>query len=546
MKFVKEDYEKKRQKKNIIVIFSVIIAVAVIVWLVQSTGEETGPGVQSKDTSLSPLARKQKRDRLSTGEKEEKKEEKKQKIDLPTLVKQCKRAIVVIETFDRGGKRLGQGSGFFINKNGHIISNRHVFQGAHSAVAKVPGRSYGVKEFLAEDVASDLILLSVVRDYSRTPSLPISENIPEVGESIVVIGNPLGLEATVSNGIVSARRQLDPFGTVIQITSPISPGSSGSPVLNMWGEVVGVATFQFRQGQNLNFAIPIQRAKKLIAQDRRILADLSFVDSDLIDSAQTPFDRGMVYYEAGEYANAVAQFREALKTDVGNAEIYFHLGLCYKKNSLTDAVDAFKTAVDMDPEYAEAHCNLGIVYNRLNMHKEAAIALREALRIRPYYAEAQLNLGAAYVLGKEYRAAISVLEKAVENKPDGKAYYYLSISYRAVKKTSEAIGALETSIKLDSEYMPAFILLGYLHIEVKNWRRGIKKLNEAVILEPDNPEAHYLLGMMHLGNNDLASAEHQLEILKELKKRRRDPSNFDYKLRDGIYRYKSRLRYGRR
>lgn len=110
--------------------------------------------------------------------------------------------------------------------------------------------------------------------------LSINASLPEVGERVVVIGSPLGLEQTVSDGIVSAVREVSAFGTIIQITAPISPGSSGSPVVNMKGEVIGVATFQSMIGQNLNFAIPGERIAKLtkIAKGKRLQPPISLDD----------------------------------------------------------------------------------------------------------------------------------------------------------------------------------------------------------------------------------------------------------------------------
>jgi len=99
--------------------------------------------------------------------------------------------------------------------------------------------------------------------------LRLSRNFPEIGERVVVIGSPLGLEQTVSEGIVSAIRGI---GRLLQITAPISPGSSGSPVVNMKGEVVGVATLQFTQGQNLNFAVSAERISKMKSGEGKTLA----------------------------------------------------------------------------------------------------------------------------------------------------------------------------------------------------------------------------------------------------------------------------------
>jgi S1-C subfamily serine protease len=97
----------------------------------------------------------------------------------------------------------------------------------------------------------------------KVDPLPVSPAPPRVGEKVVVIGTPLGLAQTVSDGIVSAIREVPGFGKIIQMTAPISPGSSGSPVLNMKGEVVGVVTFLLVAGQNLNFAIPGDRIAQM-------------------------------------------------------------------------------------------------------------------------------------------------------------------------------------------------------------------------------------------------------------------------------------------
>src|SRR5207248_4620099 len=99
--------------------------------------------------------------------------------------------------------------------------------------------------------------------------LSLERTSPQEGESIVVIGNPFGLEGSVTNGIVSAVRDIPGFGRIIQITAPISPGSSGSPVVNMQGQVIGVATLQITGGQSVNFAIPSDRKSTRLNSSHR-------------------------------------------------------------------------------------------------------------------------------------------------------------------------------------------------------------------------------------------------------------------------------------
>jgi len=183
---------------------------------------------------------------------------------LPSLIKRIKPSTVIIFAYDDKGEFLQLGSGFFVSQNGDVITNYHVIQGASSAEIKTADeKTYPVTYIVAGDEQNDIIRLSVNIPSQYVYLLSLSKTIPEVGERIIVYGSPLGLEKTVSDGIISAIREIPGYGKLIQITAPISPGSSGSPVLNMQGEVIGIATFQFIEGQNLNFAIPSERIANL-------------------------------------------------------------------------------------------------------------------------------------------------------------------------------------------------------------------------------------------------------------------------------------------
>ena len=192
---------------------------------------------------------------------------------LVDLVKKVKPSVVLVSTFDKDNKPIGQGSGFFIDNKGRLITNHHVIEGSYSATIKTStGKEYPVQGIVAKDTEADIVKLVVNLPDANITFLNLSVNVPSEGEDIFVIGNPLGLESTVSSGIVSAVRDIPAFGKILQITAPVSPGSSGSPVINSKGEVIGIATLIVTKGQNLNFAIP---SDKIIALKETAKAALS-------------------------------------------------------------------------------------------------------------------------------------------------------------------------------------------------------------------------------------------------------------------------------
>lgn len=185
--------------------------------------------------------------------------------DLPHLIARIQPAVVTVIIYDVSGKVIGNGSGFFIDPQGHLITNYHVLsRGARAEIKTQDGRRYPIKMVMAEDQKADLIKVRVDLPADAPHSyLQVSATRPMVGERVLVIGSPMGLDQTVTDGMVSGIRLLPGMGEMLQISAPISPGSSGGPVVNVKGEVLGVARGFLTRGQNLNFAIPGSRVLAL-------------------------------------------------------------------------------------------------------------------------------------------------------------------------------------------------------------------------------------------------------------------------------------------
>jgi S1-C subfamily serine protease len=178
------------------------------------------------------------------------------------IVKDYAKSVVTIVALDENEHPLSLGSGFFINASGRIATNHHVLEGSAKAIVKVTnGEKGSIVEITQDDPNLDLLIAETSLKNTKPLTLGDSDTIA-VGEDIVAIGNPAGLEGTVSKGIVSGIREVDGV-KYIQITAPISPGSSGGPVFGLNGKVVGVATAYLDSGQNLNFAMPVNYLKTL-------------------------------------------------------------------------------------------------------------------------------------------------------------------------------------------------------------------------------------------------------------------------------------------
>ena len=163
--------------------------------------------------------------------------------------------------------RSSLGSGFVIG-DGQIATNAHVVEGASSGTVKLVGSEteHAIDSILAIDRAHDLAIVEATGITASALSLGDSDTV-QIGQSVYAAGNPQGLTGTFSSGIVSAIRSEGNdlvADTIIQMTAPVSPGSSGGPLLNTDGEVVGVVFSQVTRGQNLNFAIPVNFLKTLL------------------------------------------------------------------------------------------------------------------------------------------------------------------------------------------------------------------------------------------------------------------------------------------
>jgi tetratricopeptide (TPR) repeat protein len=434
---------------------------------------------------------------------------------LPELVRRIKPSAVAIETFDSRGEKLSRGSGFFIDGD-RIVTNRHVIEGAHRAeVHSSTGVVFPVRGVLAVDAEGDIALLKIDIPNPPVRPLQLDKTSPQEGESVVVIGNPLGLEGSVTNGIVSAVRDIPTFGRIIQITAAISSGSSGSPVVNMQGQVIGIATLQVTGGQSVNFAIPSERITQLQVASVMSLADLVASSGRNKRAKAVQFFRdGLSFLSKDDCEKALTYFEKAVESDSSYADAWAQSGFCNEKlGKHAEALEASKKAVNLRPS-AESYFNIGLASFYLKQYKEAAEAYRASIKLDPYNAA-----DAYYALGLVYRDwgkaddEIQAYKQAIKQRPDYTvAYERLGSRYLKSKKFTEAIEVFRqlAALKPGDPFAPNS--MGEAYLELNKLNEAIESFRQSIRLKPDFGRAYYNLGksLLAMGNRDAALEQYTI------------------------------------
>lgn len=200
------------------------------------------------------------------------------------IYENCSKATVEILA-EVASNRYNLGSGFFID-DGTIITNYHVVSGTSSIkITDSENKSYYVEQVLGYDEKIDLVILKV---NSKNEYLEKNKEAIKPGETVYTLGSPLGLTGSFADGLVSSPSRKIESVDYIQVTAPMSPGNSGGPLINKYGEVIGINTWQYTEGQNLNFSININEIQNVKTDKPLSMSD--FQKETAGKSSSTPAD----------------------------------------------------------------------------------------------------------------------------------------------------------------------------------------------------------------------------------------------------------------
>jgi tetratricopeptide (TPR) repeat protein len=395
--------------------------------------------------------------------------------DAISVYKENQRSVVVVFAVNKKGGEISQGSGFITKSDGVVVTNLHVINKATQIKVKVGDKMFPVENIIYADKKNDLVALKIKAKDLPSVSINYVQNVT-VGEKIYVISSPRGLENTISEGLVSGMRGERLGLKLLQITAPISPGSSGSPVFNEKGEVIGVATFILEDSQNLNFAIPID-----------VLKDKA--------EAVTPTKKLTHYVD--DYTKS--------------AEHWVQIGVAHLESSMSsEALNACNRAAEIDPTYSYAFICKAEAFVLKGEYQNALQECNKAILLNPRSAEAYGVRGVVYGIKDQYREAITDLLKAVEMNPL-KPWFYslLGGNYLSLEQYQQAIKSFSKAIELGEKSFQNFSMRGMAYFKLNNIYNAMEDVNTAIEINPRDGFAYAFRGAIYnsKGNSQKAVSD---------------------------------------
>ena len=411
------------------------------------------------------------------------------------IYRQLNDAVVRIYTHHNDNSMHGQASGVILKEKGWIVTNYHVLGDASVIYAEHNGQYIQLDSIVAMDPKKDILILQLKNSknkeaYKSIPNIRIADSDQlRVGQKIFAIGSPFGFENTISEGIISGLRQTEnKQQNMIQISAPISSGSSGGAVLNAKGELIGISTMVIagETAQNLNFALAINDV--IAAAEKKQLRNPG--------SNQNPvsnyYQRGYNEYLSKNYLSAILNYEKALKEsdqeDYWN--IYYSIGIAYQAIGNADTAIYYLDKSLQLKKSVNTYVSIGTIYAEENKFEKAKGYFKKALELSPNSTEALNRLGVVLFLQEDFQNAINCFKKSIEiNDKRALPYYMLGQISEATSNTSAAIGFYKDAVSANANYADAYLALSRVLLKLGDTENAMKYQQRAYQINPKLREA---------------------------------------------------------
>ncbi|NHQ60368.1 tetratricopeptide repeat protein [Chlorobium sp. BLA1] len=396
-------------------------------------------------------------------------------------------SVVVVQNYDSNNKLQSMGSGIIL-PSGNVATNCHVIEKAGRLAIIYQKKEYPAKARYT-DRFRDVCSLTV-SGLQASQLILGDTNQLKVGSKVYAIGAPQGLELTFSDGIISGLRTVDK-GHYIQSTAPISLGSSGGGLFDENARLIGLPTYFFKQGQQLNFALPVEWV-------------IDLPNRQSVESKVNANDIDWTYQvtaleEKQDWGGMVQLCQRWTKQLPSSSNAWGYLGVAYlQKGDLTLAIEAYQAAVLIRPEYSQYWADLGAAYGREGQKLKKIEAYKKAVRLNNDYALGWINLANACVQNGEYEQAILAYLEVLRITPgDASSWYNMGHAYRDAGQFIKAVEAYRKAATLSPGNAQYLIKLGQAYGMAGQDVKQLEAYRKALVVNPAYVDAWLYLGVAY-------------------------------------------------
>jgi len=434
-------------------------------------------------------------------------------------------AVVRIDIMNAEYKKRGNGSGFLVSPDGMIVTNHHVMHvGGRGLVRFGDSKAFPVTAVLAQDKEKDLAVVKIHAQGMPYLELYPKGEKPKVGTRAFAIGTPSGYTNTLSEGLVSGLREQEKRSE-IQTTADISPGSSGGPLLDARGRVIGVSTYiHVRRDDktvlgSINFAVASDEVHEVLAKAMDAKAKLAAGEGKpLDDKAAADLAQAYEFIGKEEFLNAAGVVESLAESYPQNGQVRLLQGqINMRMNFFDEAIKAFEAAARLNPNATEAHVGVGLAWAKKKDWKRAAEALKRAVTLSPADPVAQCALGTALLKLDRKDDALTALKESVHlDDKDAKAWMGLGEAYLSHELYDPAADAFRHTLSLNPHNPLAHARLALAAYRLGRFQEASKAANTAVGMQRDLASAYFVIGLLMNRAGDKKKLDQVTKILEQL------------------------------